>query len=168
MLRTTLKLAIAGTMLIAAVTTGTAQAATKTASFNVTATVAKNCVISANPLALGTFDGTNDLTATSTVVVRCTNGTAYNVDLSKGASPNYSARTMSNGTDQLVYNLYTDTTYTNIWGDGSTGTVRVSGTGTGFAAATNLTVAGRLQASANTGPVGAGNYTDTIVASIVY
>ena len=42
------------------------------------------------------------------------------------------------------------------------------GTGTGFAAATNMTVAGRLQASANTGPVDAGNYTDTIVASIVY
>lgn len=147
---------------------GGAQAATKTASFNVTATVAKNCVISANPLALGTFDGTNDLAATSTVVVRCTNGTAYNVDLSKGASPDYAARTMSNGTDQLVYNLYTDTTYTNVWGDGSTGTVRVAGTGTGFAAATNLTVAGRLQAASNTGPVGAGNYTDTIVASIVY
>jgi spore coat protein U-like protein len=168
MFRNSLKLAIAGTMLMTAATVGTAQAATKTASFNVTATVSKNCVISANPLALGTFDGTNDLTATSTVLVRCTNGTAYNVDLSKGASPNYSARTMSNGTDQLVYNLYTDTTYASIWGDGSTGTVRRSGTGAGFAADTTLTVAGRLQASVNTGPVGAGNYTDTIVASIVY
>ena len=147
---------------------GGAQAATKTASFNVTATVANNCVISANPLALGTFDGTNDLAATSTVVVRCTNGTIYNVDLSQGASSSFAARTMSNGSGTLVYNLYTDTTYTNIWGDGSTGTVRVPGTGTGFAAARNITVAGRLLASANTGPVDAGNYTDTIVASIVY
>jgi len=147
---------------------GAAQAVTKTSSFAVTATVAKNCVIGSGPLALGAFDGTNDLAATSTITVRCTNGTTYNVDLSKGASPNYSARTMSNGTDQLVYNLFTDTTYTNVWGDGSTGTVRVAGTGTGFAAVTNLTVAGRLLASANTGPVGAGNYTDTIVASIVY
>ena len=147
---------------------GSAQAATKTASFNVTATVANNCVISANPLALGAFDGTNDLAATSTVVVRCTNGTAYNVDLSRGASSSFAARTMSNGTDTLVYNLFTDTTYTNVWGDGSTGTVRVSGTGTGFAANRNITVAGRLLASANTGPIGAGTYTDTIVASIVY
>lgn len=168
MSRNTLKLAIAGTMLVAAVTVGTAQPATKTASFNVTATVAKNCVISANPLALGTFDGTNDLTVSSSVVVRCTNGTTYNVDLSKGASPDYAARTMSNGTDQLVYNLYTDTTYASVWGDGSTGTVRVTGTGTGFATATNLTVAGRLQALSNTGPVGAGTYTDTIIASIIY
>jgi spore coat protein U-like protein len=147
---------------------GSAQAATKTASFNVTATVANNCVISANPLALGAFDGTNDLAATSTVVVRCTNGTPYNVDLSRGASATFAARTMSNGTGTLVYNLFTDTTYTNIWGDGSTGTVRVSGTGTGFAAARNITVAGRLLASANTGAVDAGTYTDTIVASIIY
>ncbi|MCX7053524.1 MAG: spore coat U domain-containing protein [Proteobacteria bacterium] len=168
MFRNSLQLAIAGTLAMTAGMVGTAQAATKTASFNVTATVANNCVISANPLALGAFDGTNDLAATSTVVVRCTNGTAYNVELSRGASSSFAARTMSNGTDQLVYNLFTDTTYTNIWGDGSTGTVRVSGTGTGFAANRNITVAGRLQASANTGPVGSGNYTDTIVASIVY
>jgi spore coat protein U-like protein len=168
MLSNTLKLAIAGTILAAAGMVGTAQAATKTASFNVTATVANNCVISANPLALGAFDGTNDLAATSNVIVRCTNGTAYNVDLSRGASATYAARTMSNGTDTLTYNLYTDTTYATIWGDGTSSTARRAGTGAGFAATTTLTVAGRLQASTNTGPVGAGTYTDTIVASIVY
>ena len=97
---------VAAAIALAAV--GTAQAATKTASFNVTATVANNCVISANPLALGDFDGTNDLAATSTVVVRCTNGTAYDVDLSSGSSADFAARTMSNGTDTLVYNLYTE------------------------------------------------------------
>lgn len=147
---------------------GTAQAATKTASFNVTATVSKNCVISANPLALGTFDGSNDLTASSTIAVRCTSGTTYNVDLSQGSSTSFAARRMFNGTDSLVYNLYTDTTYANIWGDGTSSTSRVPGTGTGFVTATNLTVAGRLLAADNTGAVPAGNYTDTIVASIVY
>jgi spore coat protein U-like protein len=147
---------------------GTAQAATKTASFNVTASVSKNCVISANPLALGVFDGSNDLNATSTIAVRCTSGTAYNVDLSQGGSGNFAARAMANGPDSLFYNLYTDTTYANVWGDGTASTVRVGGTGTGFAAATTLTVAGRLLAADNTGPIGAGNYTDTIVASIVY
>lgn len=147
---------------------GTAQAATKTASFNVTATVSKNCVITANPLALGTFDGSNDLTATSTIAVRCTSGTPYNVDLSQGGGASFAARRMSNGTDNLFYNLYTDTSYANIWGDGTASTARVSGTGAGFASATNLTVAGRLLAADNTGPVGAGTYTDTIVASIVY
>ena len=153
---------------VALAVVGSAQAATKTASFNVTASVSKNCIISANPLALGTFDGTNDLTASSTIAVRCTSGTSYFVDLSTGASASFAGRTMTNGTDTLVYNLYTDGTYSSIWGDGSGGSARVAGTGAGFASATNLTVAGRLQAAANTGPIGAGNYTDTIVASIVY
>ena len=148
---------------------GGAQAATKTASFNVTATVANNCVISANPLALGTFDGTNDLAATSTVVVRCTNGTAYNVDLSTGASASYAARTMSNGTDhaglQPVHGHHVQRT------SGATARPALSASPAPARvsrADRNITVAGRLLASANTGPVDAGNYTDTIVASIVY
>jgi len=157
--------AVAGVLLTFA---GAAGAVTKTANFTVTATVAKNCVISANPLNLGTFDGTNDLTATSTVAVRCTNGTPYTVNLSKGASTVFTARTLTSGTNTLSYNLYTDTTYANIFGDGSTGTSNRTGTGTGFAAATNLTVAGRLLAADNTGNADAGTYTDTIVASVVY
>jgi spore coat protein U-like protein len=156
---------IAG-MLLA--TAGAAQAATKNASFNVTATVAKNCVISANPLSLGAFDGTNDLAATSTIVVTCTNGTPFTVNLNAGSSGSFAARTMSNGTDTLTYNLFTDASYGSIWGNGSTGTANVPGTGGGFATPRTLTVAGRLLASANTGPVGAGTYTDTIVASVVY
>ena len=42
---------------------GAAQAATKTDSFQVSATVSKNCVIDAPDLNLGIFDGTNDLAA---------------------------------------------------------------------------------------------------------
>lgn len=148
---------------------GTAGAVTKTANFTVSATVAKNCVISANPLNLGTFDGTNDLTQTTTIAVRCTNGTGYTVNLSKGASAVYTARTLSaGGGNTLSYNLYTDATYGTIWGDGTAGTGQKTGTGTGFASATTLTVAGRLLAADNTGNVDVGTYTDTIVASIIY
>ncbi len=153
---------------IALAAVGTAQAATKTASFNVTATITTNCVISANPLSFGTFDGTNNLYSSSAIVVRCTNGTPYNVDLSTGASLSYAGRTMTSGPNALVYNLYTDTSYASVWGDGTSSSARVPGLGTGFAASTTLTVAGRLLASANTGPLDAGTYTDTIVASIVY
>ncbi|MCX7065189.1 MAG: spore coat protein U domain-containing protein, partial [Proteobacteria bacterium] len=59
---------------------GAAQAATKTGSFQVTATVSKNCIISAPNLNLGIFDGTNDLTMSSTISVNCTNLTPYTVD----------------------------------------------------------------------------------------
>ena len=148
---------------------GSAAAATKTDTMQVSATVAKNCIINAPDLNLGTFEGDNNLTANSTISVRCTSGTTFDVDLSTGAGT-YANRTMSNGTDTLSYNLYTDAGYTTVWGDGTASTGRGSGTGAGMAIgnAQSLTVYGRLLASANTGPVGAGTYTDTITATITY
>jgi spore coat protein U-like protein len=150
---------------------GAAQAATKTASFNVTASVAKNCIISATALSFGAFDGTNDLANTSSIAVRCTNGTAYDLNLSTGGSGNYPNRRMTDGTDNLFYNLYTDGTYATVWGDGvtaSSGNVDGTGTGMGSAQEVTYTVHGRLRAVDNTGPIGAGNYSDTIVATVVY
>ncbi len=163
----TLAPVVAGILLAAA---GTANAATKTASFTVTANVLNNCVIAATPLALGDFDGTNDLANTSNVSVRCTNGTPFTVNLSAGNSNNFTARIMSNGTDTLSYNLYTSSAHATVWGDNSGSTDHMTGTGAGMAAANavSLTVYGQLLAAANTGPVGAGTYTDTIIASVVY
>ena len=64
---------------------GTAQAATRQATFTVSATVVDNCVVSAGDLNLGTFDGNADLASTSTITVRCSNNTDYTVDLSAGS-----------------------------------------------------------------------------------
>ena len=148
---------------------GSAAAATKTDTMQVSATVAKNCIINAPDLNLGTFEGDNNLTANSTISVRCTSGTTFDVDLSTGAGT-YANRTMSNGTDTLTYNLFTNAGFTTVWGDGTGTTGRGSGTGTGMAIgnAQSLIVYGRLLASANTGAVGAGTYTDTITATITY
>ena len=148
---------------------GSAAAATKTDTMQVSATVAKNCIINAPDLNLGTFEGDNNLTASSTISVRCTSGTTFFVDLSTGAGT-YANRTMSNGTDTLSYNLFTDNTYTTVFGDGTSSTGRGSGTGAGMAVgnAQSVLVYGQLLASANTGPVGAGTYTDTITATITY
>jgi spore coat protein U-like protein len=149
---------------------GTAQGATKSSTFQVTATVSKNCVMSAAPMSLGTFDGTNDLTASSNITVNCTNGTPYTVDLDKGSAPAFTMRTMKSGTDVLNYNLYTTNTYTTVWGDNTGGTGRNSGTGAGMGAGQTqtLTVFGRLRAVDNTGSFSAGTYTDTITATITY
>lgn len=167
-MRKTVTTAIAAGVLLALA--GTAQAATKTDAFQVSATVAKNCVIDAPDLNLGSFDGTNNLNASSTISVRCTSGTTFNVDLSTGNSGSYAMRTLVNGADALNYNLFTSSAYTTIWGDGSASTGRGSGTGAGMAAvnAQSLTVYGRLQASDNTGPVAAGTYTDNITATVTY
>ena len=149
---------------------GTAAAATKTDTMQVSATVAKNCVINAPDLNLGTFEGDNDLTASSTISVRCTSGTTFFVDLSTGSSGSYANRTLVNGADTLSYNLYTNNTYTTVFGDGTGSTGRGSGTGAGMGVpnAQSVLVYGQLLASANTGPVGAGTYTDTITATITY
>jgi spore coat protein U-like protein len=165
----------AGLMLALA---GTAQAATKTASFVVSASVGKNCVISATPMNLGTFVGDNDLTATSDILVRCTNGTAYNVVLSTGSSGNYTTRTLTYGSDTLVYSLYTDDGAGNssgiVWGDDSGATDYVTGTGSGMGIAQERTIKvhGELLAADNTGPVAAtpvgSFYTDSIIATITY
>jgi spore coat protein U-like protein len=147
---------------------GTAQAATKTAGFQVSANVVTNCVISATDLALGTFDGTNNLASTSTITVSCTNGTGYVVDLNTGSSGSFTARALQNGGSSLFYNLYTAGDYLTIWGDDSPGTENVAGSGDGMANADTLTVHGRLLASDNTGPIDAGSYIDQITATITY
>ena len=147
---------------------GAAQAATKTATFNVSATVVDNCTISAAALNLGTFDGTNNLTANSTITVRCSNGTDYTVDLSPGSSGSFANRTLTNGANSLVYNLYTAGDFQTIWGNGQNTTGRVSGLGTGMGNAITHTVHGRLLASQNQGAIDAGDYSDTITATITY
>jgi spore coat protein U-like protein len=149
---------------------GSAHAATKTATFTVSASVASNCVISTNNLNLGAFDGATDLAQSADITVRCTNATPYEVELSTGASGSYGNRTLSNGTATLNYNLYTDAGHTLIWGDGTTGgTSSATGTGTGMALGQTKThtVHGQLLASANAN-ADLGTYIDTITATIRY
>ena len=148
---------------------GATQAATKTDSFQVSATVSKNCVIDAPDLNLGIFDGANDLVASSTISVRCTNLTAFNVDLSTGSSADYTTRTLRNGpTDLLNYNLYAAAASHDDLGRRHERHVRGSGTGAGMSAAQSLTVYGRLLASNNIAPVAAGSYVDNLIATITY
>lgn len=168
-MRKTVTTTIAAGVLLALA--GAAQAATKTDGFQVSANVAKNCVIDAPDLNLGSFDGTNNLNVSSTISVRCTSGTTFDVDLSTGSSGSYAMRKLVNGADTLNYNLFTTGAYGTVWGDGSAGTGRpATGTGAGMAVANaqTLTVYGRLLAADNTGPVAAGTYTDNIVATITY
>lgn len=149
---------------------GAAQAATRTATINVSANVVDNCIISAGALNLGTFDGTNDLAANSNIVVRCSIGTDYTVDLSTGTSGSYANRTLANGAFSLVYNLYTANDYQTIWGNNQNGTGHASGLGAGMGTTNAIThtVYGRLLATQNQGPVDAGTYSDTITATITY
>jgi spore coat protein U-like protein len=141
-----------------------AAAATTTSSFAVTATVQATCLVSATPMAFGTYTGTQ-ATSSSTVSVTCTNTTPYNVGLNAGGATGatVSSRSMSGpGSALLVYSLFSDSARTANWGQ-TIGTDTVTGTGNGSAQA--LTVYGQVAAGQYVAP---GAYADTITATVTY
>jgi len=148
-----------------------ATAATKTTSFNVTASVADVCVIdSAGDLAFGPYDPSSGapLDQTSDIVLRCTNGTPYTVDLSKGNASSYSPRQMDDGgSNTLDYNLYSDSGHSTIWGDGSGGSSDVSDSGDGMASGNEKThtVYGRIPDQPTAVPA---SYSDVITVTVTY
>jgi spore coat protein U-like protein len=149
---------------------GTAHADTRTNTFEVTATVARNCLITAGSLNLGIFDGTNNLdTATSTVSVRCTAGTPFTVGLSTGLnSTDFAARKLkkTDSADTLTYNLYRDGARTEVWNE-TTQVVGGLGAGMSLGNAVPLTVYGKLVAAGNE-DAPQGSYSDTITATVTY
>jgi spore coat protein U-like protein len=108
----------------------------------------------------------------STLTVRCTKNTAYTVALNAGSTTGGSLaqRLMSNGTDTLQYNLYTSAARSTVWGDGTSSSATVPGTGAGLGVANAVThtVYGRLVDSAANQAVSAGSYADTITVTVTY
>jgi spore coat protein U-like protein len=88
-------------------------------TFQVTASVAKNCVIdAATDIAISTAaapwdptSGTNP-SATGTITVRCTRGTAYTIDVNSGVYTDQMTHT--NGGDTLPYKFYAENCSTDF------------------------------------------------------
>jgi len=156
-------IALAGLML----PWGSASAATDTDTFDVTATVIAACQISATDHDFGTYDALSPspLDSTSTITVTCTSGAAYSISMNAGTTVGgaISARLMTDGANVLDYNLYTNSGYGTVWGDGTGGSSAVAGTGSG--SVQNLTVYGRMPAGQGEP---AGSYSDTVTATITY
>ena len=155
------------------VISGAAIADTKTSSFNVTANVNKNCLVSSGDIAFGTYVPTSGaLTGTSTVGVRCTAGTAFTVALSAGQEASYAPRKLKDaGNNKLEYNLFTTTAHTTVWGDGTASTATQAGTGAGMGAAQSqdLTVYAQLpDNAANQLAPPSLTYADNITVTVTY
>jgi len=141
----------------------TSSGATSTSTFQVTATVASSCSVSATTLAFGNYvlaqlDGSSTITAT------CTNGTTYTIGLDAGtfAGATTSTRRMTGpSASGLSYSLFSDSGRTTNWGN-ATGSW-VSGTGNG--AAQVLSVFGRIPASQT---ASIGSYADTITVTVTF
>jgi spore coat protein U-like protein len=154
---------------------GPASAVTATNTFQVQATVQKNCLVSGANLNFGTYTpGAGALTGNSAITVRCTKTTPYTVSLDAGNSGGTLAqRLLKNGASTLQYNLYTTSGLGTVWGDGTGGTGTIAGTGNGVSAASaqTLTVYGQLPDSATNQDVtipAAGSFVDTITVTVTY
>jgi len=139
--------------------------ASGTFGFSVNATVINNCNISAGTLSFGSLGVLkNTVNAVSTISAQCTSGDAYQISLSGGSSSNVAARSMQGpGGAKVTYQLYVDAGHMTPWGDGTSGTGMMQGTGNGTMQ--NITVYGTLPAQTTPAP---GSYSDTITATISF
>lgn len=140
--------------------------------FVVNATVAKSCLVTADPLNFGSIDGLPGMgnrDQTSTINVTCSASTVYKVGLSPSNGSTTGAGVMSptggvpGNTDTVAYRLYRDANRSLPWGSVvDTNTVTATGNGTAQA----LTVYGRvLGSSVNVRP---DSYRDTVTVSVTY
>ena len=96
---------------------------------------AASCQISATDLAFGEYRFNSDVDVLGTVTVSiqdCTVDLAgpdvsYSISIGTGNSADFVDRTMSGSSGALHYNVYADPGHSLVWGDGSAGTVEVSG-----------------------------------------
>ncbi len=92
----------------------------------------------------------------------------YTVALNAGlhAGGSFSNRSMSNGVSLLGYQIYIDAARTIVWGDGSGGTVAVSGSCTPGLCNNSYTTYGRIPGSQTT--TAPGSYSDVITVTVTY
>ncbi|WP_417658739.1 spore coat U domain-containing protein [Pseudidiomarina sp.] len=124
---------------------------------------AASCTLTAQGVRFGPYDALSISPAESTgaVEVTCTVPTSYQLSLSSGNGV-FTERTMVNGSHTLIYNLYTDASYSFIWGDG-TGVTQVVN---GYTESTTIhDIFGRIPANQD---VAVGSYNDFIVVTIEF
>lgn len=156
-------------------TAGAAQAANPaTTTIGVSATVLKNCTVTApTAVAFGNYTPTaGNVQATGAINVNCTKSTTFTVSLNKGTTAGGAIpqRLMSDGAgNTLQYNLYTTVADTTVWGDGTAGNGSTqAGVGTGMGTSVVMSVFGLLPDNATNQAVPPAAYTDTVTVSVAY
>ena len=114
----------------------------------------------------GVATATLPFDATATLAWRCSTGFNTAITIGPGASADQENRTLLDGGVPLAYNLYTDATYTTIWGDGGGTTATVPIIGAGMAVVGNTTGFGRIPLAAAQAAT-TGIYTDTVLVTIL-
>jgi len=138
---------------------------TATFSFEVRATVLPECLVTANDLNFGSVSLlTSNIDAQSSLEVRCTAGTGFDINLDNGLyGSGPTSRIMRNpGGEGVSYGLYRDAARALPWGNTANGMPQ-PGVGSGTAA--SFDAYGRVPPQTTPSP---GVYSDTIVVTVTY
>ena len=123
------------------------------------------CTVSTTSVAFGTYNpnSTTALDGTGAVNLNCPSNVKQGpvISISTGNSGSYAERRMNSGANVLRYNLYTSAARTTVWGNGTSGTARV----TAPIRQSSTPVHGRISAGQN---VRAGTYTDTLTVTVTF
>jgi spore coat protein U-like protein len=130
------------------------------------------CTVSASGVAFGVYNpfSATATDATGTVTLSCSSSSGlggYDIALSSGSGGSYAGRRMSSGSANLPYQLYSDATHSQIWGDGTGGSSTVAGADNiPLLSGTSIhQVYGRIAARQVASP---GPYSDVIVVTVTY
>jgi spore coat protein U-like protein len=123
---------------------------------------AATCAVSSSGVNFGNYDPLSgaETDSAGTIRLRCDEPVSATIALSSG-NGSIVTRTMSNGTSQLSYNLYTNAQRIVVWGDGTGGSDTVTVQGDTVDYPIYGVVASRQR-------VTAGSYTDTITLTVSY
>ncbi|MBZ9653489.1 Csu type fimbrial protein [Phyllobacterium lublinensis] len=153
---------------------GSAFAASKTGTLNVKLTIESGCSVftdNANgTLNFGTWTTLSDpIEQSTTFNVSCSDATkTFDVGLDGGLNGTVAARKLAlvggTGSQTINYNLFTDGSYTKVWGV-TTGSDTVRKTSTTAGSNVAFTVYGRVPAVPNFVPA-AGQYSDTVKITV--
>jgi len=129
------------------------------------------CTVSTSGVAFSPYNPLPGQSADTTGIISVTcSGVGmanYTVTINSGLG-SFSGRKMFAGSHSLTYNLYKDSGFTQVWGDGTAGTVTVTGSTTVvvFPVTTNYVVYSRIAGGQNTAKVGA--YADSLMVRVTY
>jgi spore coat protein U-like protein len=131
-------------------------------AFALTAQQGHACTFNVTGVNFGSYDVFSNaaLDTTGNIDVNCPSGVGYTMALSAGGGT-HTQRVMNSGAHRLNYNLYTSANHAVVWGDATSGTVTVNGTGIGVNV--NHGVYGRIPARQN---VHYGSYSDIIIVEL--
>ncbi|HEY9694162.1 MAG TPA: spore coat U domain-containing protein [Oculatellaceae cyanobacterium] len=115
----------------------------------------------------GTYNifNSSPTTTLGSISYQCTGATTVTIDLSRGNANSYTPRQMVKGSDALIYNLFLDSSYSTIWGDGTGGTSHHVSVSPSSNTSVNVPIFGSIPARQNPS---VGYYTDTITVTVSF